>query len=45
MWVFEETIDGEKLTDIINTKHENVKYLPGTCTCVEFKLYGEAYRG
>jgi glycerol-3-phosphate dehydrogenase (NAD+) len=33
MWVFEETIniDGEnrKLTDIINTRHENVKYLPG----------------
>ncbi|EGV66043.1 glycerol-3-phosphate dehydrogenase [Yamadazyma tenuis] len=29
MWVFEEDINGEKLTDIINTKHENVKYLPG----------------
>ena len=29
MWVFEEMIDGEKLTEIINTKHENVKYLPG----------------
>lgn len=34
MWVFEEMIeqeDGsqEKLTDIINTRHENVKYLPG----------------
>jgi glycerol-3-phosphate dehydrogenase (NAD+) len=29
MWVFEENINGEKLTDIINTKHENVKYLPG----------------
>ena len=34
MWVFEETIkapDGreQKLTDIINTRHENVKYLPG----------------
>lgn len=28
MWVFEEDIDGEKLTSIINTKHENVKYLP-----------------
>ncbi|CEP64528.1 glycerol-3-phosphate dehydrogenase (NAD(+)) GPD1 LALA0_S12e00958g [Lachancea lanzarotensis] len=28
MWVFEEQIDGQKLTDIINTKHENVKYLP-----------------
>jgi NAD-dependent glycerol-3-phosphate dehydrogenase N-terminus len=34
MWVFEENItlpDGttDKLTNIINTKHENVKYLPG----------------
>jgi len=29
MWVFEETIGDKKLTDIINTQHENVKYLPG----------------
>lgn len=29
MWVYEETIDGRKLTEIINTEHENVKYLPG----------------
>ncbi|KAM9852227.1 glycerol-3-phosphate dehydrogenase 1-like protein [Aulostomus maculatus] len=29
MWVFEEDINGRKLTDIINTEHENVKYLPG----------------
>ncbi|XP_058039744.1 glycerol-3-phosphate dehydrogenase 1-like protein isoform X3 [Ahaetulla prasina] len=29
MWVFEETINGRKLTDIINNDHENVKYLPG----------------
>uniref|UniRef100_A0A8C6T5C0 Glycerol-3-phosphate dehydrogenase [NAD(+)] n=1 Tax=Neogobius melanostomus TaxID=47308 RepID=A0A8C6T5C0_9GOBI len=29
MWVFEETINGRKLTEIINTDHENVKYLPG----------------
>ncbi|KAI9189520.1 glycerol-3-phosphate dehydrogenase [Blastocladiella emersonii ATCC 22665] len=28
MWVFEELVNGEKLTDIINAKHENVKYLP-----------------
>nr|AAP44105.1 glycerol 3-P dehydrogenase [Lachancea thermotolerans] len=28
MWVFEETVDGQKLTEIINTKHQNVKYLP-----------------
>ncbi|CEJ02460.1 Putative Glycerol-3-phosphate dehydrogenase [NAD ] [Rhizopus microsporus] len=28
-WVFEEQIDGRKLTDIINTEHENVKYLKG----------------
>jgi glycerol-3-phosphate dehydrogenase (NAD+) len=29
MWVFEEMIDGKPLTEIINTTHENVKYLPG----------------
>ncbi|KAG0026072.1 glycerol-3-phosphate dehydrogenase [Podila clonocystis] len=29
MWVYEEQVDGMNLTDIINTKHENVKYLPG----------------
>ncbi|KAG7472931.1 hypothetical protein MATL_G00114190 [Megalops atlanticus] len=29
MWVFEETVNGRKLTEIINTEHENVKYLPG----------------
>ncbi|CAN8071163.1 unnamed protein product [Agarophyton chilense] len=28
MWVHEEIIDGEKLTDIINQTHCNVKYLP-----------------
>lgn len=29
MWVFEETVNDRKLTEIINTDHENVKYLPG----------------
>ncbi|KAF8764042.1 glycerol-3-phosphate dehydrogenase [NAD(+)], cytoplasmic-like [Argiope bruennichi] len=29
MYVFEEMIDGRKLSEIINTEHENVKYLPG----------------
>ncbi|KAF9177705.1 Glycerol-3-phosphate dehydrogenase, partial [Haplosporangium sp. Z 11] len=29
MWVFEEKVNGQKLTDIINTRHENIKYLPG----------------
>ena len=29
MWVFEEMIHDRKLTEIINTDHENVKYLPG----------------
>lgn len=28
MWVFEEEVNGRKLTEIINTDHENVKYLP-----------------
>ncbi|KAI8994862.1 glycerol-3-phosphate dehydrogenase [NAD+] [Pilobolus umbonatus] len=29
MWVYEEIIDGKKLSDIINEENENVKYLPG----------------
>jgi len=29
MYVYEEQIDGRPLTQIINTQHENVKYLPG----------------
>ncbi|KFM77204.1 Glycerol-3-phosphate dehydrogenase 1-like protein, partial [Stegodyphus mimosarum] len=29
MYVFEELVDGKKLSEIINTQHENVKYLPG----------------
>ncbi|XP_053103365.1 glycerol-3-phosphate dehydrogenase 1-like protein isoform X2 [Hemicordylus capensis] len=29
LWVFEEVINGRKLTEIINKDHENVKYLPG----------------
>lgn len=29
MWVYEEEVNGRKLTEIINTEHENVKYLPG----------------
>ncbi|XP_048878617.1 glycerol-3-phosphate dehydrogenase [NAD(+)], cytoplasmic [Brienomyrus brachyistius] len=29
MWVFEEVVNGRKLTEIINTEHENIKYLPG----------------
>lgn len=29
MWVFEETVEGRKLTEIINNDHVNVKYLPG----------------
>ncbi|KAJ1621416.1 glycerol3phosphate dehydrogenase putative [Pavlovales sp. CCMP2436] len=29
MWVFEEMIEGKKLSEIINETHENVKYLKG----------------
>lgn len=29
MYVYEEMINGRKLTEIINNEHENVKYLPG----------------
>ena len=28
LWVHDEIIRGENLTDIINTRHENIKYLP-----------------
>lgn len=28
MWVYEEQVDGKNLTEIINEKHENVRYLP-----------------
>jgi glycerol-3-phosphate dehydrogenase (NAD+) len=30
MWVFEEIVNGRKLTEIINTEHENTKYMPGS---------------
>ncbi|CAF1301754.1 unnamed protein product [Rotaria sordida] len=29
MYVYEEIINGRKLTEIINQEHENIKYLPG----------------
>ncbi|KAL6057053.1 glycerol-3-phosphate dehydrogenase [Balamuthia mandrillaris] len=29
MWVYEEIVNGQKLSELINTTHENVKYLPG----------------
>lgn len=45
MYVYEEMVDGQKLTEIINTKHENVKYLPGhkipdnvVCFCLNFAV-------
>ena len=36
MWVYEEMIDGRKLTDIINTEHENVKYPDSAKPLVSF---------
>jgi len=32
MWVYEEMIEGKKLTEIINETHVNVKYLPDANT-------------
>lgn len=29
MWVFEEDYEGSKLTQVINSRHENPRYLPG----------------
>ena len=37
--VYEEQVNGRKLTEIINTDHENVKYLPG------FKVNESAWSG
>ncbi|EGG12435.1 uncharacterized protein MELLADRAFT_101681 [Melampsora larici-populina 98AG31] len=37
MWVYEEQVNGENLTTIINEKHENVKYLPGVQLPVNLK--------
>ena len=34
MYCYEEMIDGRKLTDIINTTHENVKLVPKTTSHV-----------
>ena len=28
MYVYEEIVDGQKLSELINTQHCNVKYLP-----------------
>ena len=46
MWVFEEIVDGRKLSEIINESHENKKYLPGiklpdnvvssVCVCIKY---------
>lgn len=53
MYMYEELVDGRKLTEIVNTEHENVKYLPGiklpenvvsTYTYVMFyELYNHIY--
>ena len=29
MYVYEELVNGRKLTDIINEEHEHIKYIPG----------------
>lgn len=29
MYVYEEMVNGRKLSEIINTDHENPKYMPG----------------
>jgi len=29
LWVNEELFNGKKITEILNTRHENIKYLPG----------------
>jgi len=45
MWVYEEEVDGRKLSAIINEQNENVKYLPGIKVCASparalpFRMY------
>lgn len=29
MYMYEEKFEGRKLTEVVNERHENVKYLPG----------------
>ena len=41
MWVLEETLNGESLINIINTRHENVKYLPGFHFTENVKAVGD----
>lgn len=49
MYVYEEMINGKKLTEIINETHENVKYLPGiklppnVVSCKVLKLIRMSY--
>ena len=40
MWVYEEQVDGKNLTEIINSEHENVKYLPvSTSSMLTARVY------
>jgi glycerol-3-phosphate dehydrogenase (NAD+) len=41
MWVLDEQVNGESLIQIINTKHENVKYLPGFVIPENVKAIGD----
>ncbi|GFZ44183.1 glycerol-3-phosphate dehydrogenase (NAD+) [Saitozyma sp. JCM 24511] len=48
VWVYEEEFEGKKLTEIINTEHENKKYLPGVKlpeNVVAIPDIGEAVKG
>lgn len=41
LWVYEETIGDRKLTEIINTDHENIKYLEGVKLPKRIVAYAE----
>jgi hypothetical protein len=48
MYVYEEMVNGRKLTEIINNDHENIKYLPGhklpaNVVCVFFYLENKKF--
>ncbi len=43
MYVYEEIVNNRKLSEIINTEHENVKYLPGHKLPVTYSVLLEIF--
>lgn len=43
MWVYEEVVNGRNLTEIINSEHVNVKYLPEIALPENLQVYTAYY--